>query len=123
MRQIAADRAYAALVAALKVDFDDAELVGVSSLTHPWAHPNRECRATSTVDPKPNRRSATDSCPPVCAASLRECRSVLQGTPEYGGVLPSTAGYLLQLVLESLKHTLIAAPPSATPNDASVRRP
>jgi hypothetical protein len=40
LRQIAADRAYAALVAALKVDFDDAELVGVSSPTHPWAHPN-----------------------------------------------------------------------------------
>ncbi len=34
VRQIAADRAYAALVAALKVDFDDAELVGVSSPTH-----------------------------------------------------------------------------------------
>jgi hypothetical protein len=46
LRQIAADRAYAALVAALKVDFDDAELVGVSSLTHtPVGSPQRECRA------------------------------------------------------------------------------
>jgi hypothetical protein len=46
LRQIAADRAYAALVAALKADFDDAELVGVSSLTHsPVGSPQRECRA------------------------------------------------------------------------------